>query len=378
MPSLEEPDKNLRLTNLVLRNFRNHQEFSLKGLQGITILAGPNATGKTSVVEAIQLISALKSFRASQIGRAIRWGQTAASVIATIESDHRQLDLQLRIEEGKRSYRLNGKARRARDLRGLFPAVTFVPDDLGLAKGPSSARRGALDDLGAQISKNFAMVQSDYTKLVRQKNQALRDEASDTVIDSIDEVLTLVGVQILSHRSVMIKRLLPYFQSYYERITQANETADIQYIPCWNEENQSHWTFEREECLTVFTYALHQARLQERIRRKSVVGPHADKVLFLINGHDAAHFASQGQQRSLVLAYKLAEAAVIEETLNQRPILLLDDVMSELDHQRRDQFMSMIEEDIQIFITTTNLEYFTDEIKEKALIQYLGGDNNEA
>ena len=176
----------------------------------------------------------------------------------------------------------------------------------------------------------------------------------------------------------MIKRLLPYFQSYYERITQANEAADIQYIPCWNEENQSHLTFVREGCLTVFTYALHQARLQERIRRKSVVGPHADKVLFLINGHDAAHFASQGQQRSLVLAYKLAEAAIIEETLNQQPILLLDDVMSELDHHRREQFMSMIEEDTQIFITTTNLEYVTDEIKEKALIQYLGGDNNEA
>lgn len=371
----------LHLESLHLRSWRNYDSFLIDGIGGLTILVGPNAVGKTSIVEAVQMVTALKSFRTSQYRQMVTWGHDRALVKANLVGDGRDLDLRLGIEEGKRIYQLNGKTKRVGELKGLMPAVTFCPDDLNLAKGPHSARRDAVDALGGQLSKNFYAVRSDYAKLIRQKNKALKEELPDAYIDSIDDLLVRVGVQLMAHRMVITGKMRDPFRRFYEEITAGKESLDMVYVPSWVESNRGEgdvsretWeqiaidenTFDRTVAKDRLSSVISENRLLERSRKRAVFGPQADKIDFLLDGRNALHYSSQGQQRSIVLAFKLAEATVISETLDQKPILLLDDVMSELDEARRRYFMEFISDDMQTIITTTNEDYFDEPTKEKA------------
>lgn len=368
---MQAPKHSLYLSQLQVKNFRNWEDISLSFDSGLTIFVGANAVGKTSLIEAIQLNTALHSFRATNAAHMVKWGADIASIDTKIVSDHRTLDVLMTIKDGRRFYQLNGKGKRIVDLKGQLPAVSFIPDDLHLVKGSASARRDAIDSIGTQISRNFYSVRSDYMKLLKQKNQALKDEVSDDYLDSIDEVLVLVGVQLMSHRVTLLKTLQPYFEKFYQSLTQGSmsyEYAEMKYRPSWVEDIVEGWEFDKKSALSEMRDSLRSLRAQERIRKRSLVGPHADFISFFINKHDAVHYASQGQQRSCVLAYKLAESATVQEILHQQPILLLDDVMSELDSYRRDCFMRLMSPYMQTYITTTNLEYFSQDMLRQAHI----------
>lgn len=367
-------NRDLRVESISLRDFRNFREFSMRGIGPLTILVGPNAVGKTSVVEAIQMMTALRSFRTNQYSQMIRWESPSACVEAGFAGAGRMLEMSLLLREGKRGYSLNGKSKRVQDLKGMLPAVSFSPDDLNLVKGPDSNRRDAVDSLGAQLSKNFYAVKSDYAKLIRQRNRALKDGAPDAYIESIDDVLVLVAAQLVSYRLHIIGKMQPAFGDYYCDISSGAETLGVRYLPSWLQGSDGNavlsdsFEFDKHECAGAMRRALADRRGEERARGKTVVGPHADKLAFMLDGRDALHFSSQGQQRSIVLAFKLAEAAVIDRTLDQRPVLLLDDVLSELDEARRRYFMGFISNDLQTFITTTNAECLSREIREQARI----------
>ncbi|MGN0262591.1 MAG: DNA replication/repair protein RecF [Eggerthellaceae bacterium] len=372
--SRADSGRDLKVDSISLRDFRNFREFSMRGIGPLTILVGPNAVGKTSVVEAIQMMTALRSFRTNQYSQMIRWGSPAAYVDAGLSGAGRMLDMSLSLREGKRCYSLNGKTKRVQDLKGQLPAVSFSPDDLNLVKGPDSNRREAVDALGAQLSKNFYAVKSDYAKLIRQRNRALKDGAPDAYIESIDDVLVLVAAQLVSYRIHIIGEMQPAFGDYYRDIAGGAESLGVRYIPSWLPDAgagnvlSDSFEFDKQECARALQRSLAARRGEERARGKTVVGPHADKLAFMLDGRDALHYSSQGQQRSIVLAFKLAEAAVIDRTLDQRPVLLLDDVLSELDEARRRYFMGFISNDLQTFITTTNAECLDCEVREQARI----------
>ena len=372
--SQAESGRDLRVESIDLRDFRNFREFSMRGIGPLTILVGPNAVGKTSVIEAIQMMTALRSFRTNQYSQMVRWESPAACVDAGLSGAGRSLEMSLSLREGKRVYSLNGKSKRVQDLKGLLPAVSFSPDDLNLVKGPDSNRREAVDALGAQLSKNFYAVKSDYAKLIRQRNRALKDGAPDAYIESIDDVLVLVAAQLVSYRLHIIGKMQPAFGDYYRDISGGAETLGVRYLPSWLQGVDGvaglpdTFGFDKHECACALQRSLASRRGEERARGKTVVGPHADKLAFMLDGRDALHFSSQGQQRSIVLAFKLAEAAVINRTLDQRPVLLLDDVLSELDEARRRYFMGFISNDLQTFITTTNAECLSREVREQARI----------
>ncbi|MBE6466397.1 DNA replication/repair protein RecF [Denitrobacterium detoxificans] len=364
----------MRLSRLSLRDFRNYRSFDLSNIGALTILVGPNAVGKTSAVEGISLLTACSSFRTTQAAQMIKWGCETAQLEAQFQSETRKVDMGLTISAGRRSYRMNGKPRKAADVRGLVPAVSFTPDDLHLAKGAASARRDAIDSVGVQLSRNFYSVCVDYRKLVKQKNQALKDELPDAYIESLNDVLVRVGVQVLMHRLQVLDRLRPHFQSYYREITGGGEEADVLYAPCWAKDAPLEpGVLTRNDALAQLTSYMASRAVAERARKRCLVGPHADAVTFTVEGHDAAHFASQGQQRSIVLAWKLAEAAVIASATGNAPLLLLDDVMSELDDARRSYFMNFIAGDTQAFITTTHTDYFTSDMLARADIIALDG-----
>lgn len=361
----------LSIKRILFKNFRSYESFELSNIGALTVLAGPNAVGKTNVVEGVQLLTALSSFRHATVDQLVQEGRNQAFLDIDLTDGNRQLTLSLHINEGKRSYSLNGKAKRPADLKGVIPSVVFTPDDLELAKGSSTPRRAALDALGSQLSSNHYVIKRDYEKVVRYKNRLLKEEAPQALIDSIDDTLVTCGAQLTCYRSALFEKLAPMMQSYYDTIADGREKFQACYIPSWEKYDPTQptsFSCNRDSAREALSRTLEIRRGEERVRRRSLVGPHADHLEFFIAGRNASLYGSQGQQRSIVLAYKLAEVSIIQEILHQKPVLLLDDVMSELDATRRAALMSFIEDDIQTFITTTNLSYFDEALLARARV----------
>lgn len=380
----------LRVTSLELRDFRNYPSYKVDDLAVLNVLVGPNAVGKTNLLEALQLLTSTTSFRNPKNAHLIRIGAEAAFAQAHVEGDGRILDVSLAVQDGKRAFNLNGKRKAPADLRGLVPSVTFSPDDLYLVKGAHAQRRDALDALGSQLSKNYAAVRNDYQKMVRQKNRYLKQDATDDYLVAINEVLATVGAQLYVMRTQLVEEFSNHLASAYASISGSKESVRMTYVPSWMKDEWSD--DELREAPKLSRSAVRDALLEamsarasrEHERRLSLFGPHADHVNFFIRDLGAQRFASQGQQRSLVLACKLAEVALIEQRLGQLPIMLLDDVMSELDETRRSELMQVINQGIQVFVTTTTLDYFTNDVLKQARVVEMrnpsdgGNDTREA
>ena len=366
----------LSIEHIGFTNFRNYERFELNYIGALTLFVGPNAVGKTNIVEGIQLMTALSSFRHPLIDQVIKHGESYARAEARVTGDDRVLDIVMLLESHKRKYTLNGKARRPADLKGLIPSVSFTPDDLDLVKGSMSVRRAAIDALGSQLSPNHYLIKKDYEKVIRYKNRLLKEEAQVALIDSINETLVTCGAQLACYRAALFGKLAPEISRRYADIAQG-EKLQVTYVPSWmapvsRETPCGVASFSRDEARDALTSALEARRGEELARRKSVVGPHSDEIGFYIEGKNAGNYGSQGQQRSIVLACKLAEASIIEDMLSQKPVLLLDDVMSELDEHRRHALVEFISGDMQTFITTANLAYFDDSLLKNASVVQLG------
>lgn len=394
----------LTITGFDYYNFRNYARYTQQDLGNITLFIGPNAVGKTNILEGLHLTTALRSFRNPKTEHLVRFNEQSAYVQTFIGDDVRALDVKLTIQNNKRTYTLNGKRRAPSTIRGILPAVTFIPDDLALIKGPHAQRRTQLDELGAQLSQNYYAVMKDYLKIVRQKNHYLKNLASPDVLVSINEVLASIGAHYFVMRSRILHELIPYIQTFYTQISKRDEEVAISLVPSWlkgtvsddrpfllespevyksynvlniSTSSCSGDTFHVEQPLTKqgvqeeLIRAMQERGQKEYDRHISLFGPHADHINIFINNRNAQQFASQGQQRSLVLAYKLAEVALIKDRLNQSPVLLLDDVMSELDADRRESLFKVISDSVQTFISSTTLSYFSPEILDRAQVIHL-------
>lgn len=370
----------LSIEQLTFRNFRNYDELRLANLGDITVLVGENGVGKTNIVEGIQLLTALTSFRHATMEQLMRHGSASARLEMEVTDGNRSLTVGAVLDGTARKYRLNGKAKRPADLKGLVPSVIFTPDDLELVKGSMTGRRTALDALGSQVHKNYYVVRRDYEKVIRHKNRLLKDEADPAFVEAMNEMVVTVGSQLSCYRAALFARLVPHMAEKYRHISQGREHLTARYEPSWlkdglvaesaDEASASLLhdvpSFSRDEAREALDRALGERAVEERRRGRSLVGPHADGITFLLDGRDASLYGSQGQQRSIVLAYKLAEAAVVEEMLEQKPVLLLDDVMSELDGARREALVGAMERGSQTFITTANLAYFDETMLNRA------------
>lgn len=361
----------LTLTQLELRNFRSYSQFSLEEIGPLTIFIGNNAVGKTNLIEAIQLLTAASSFRHPPISQMVKWGESEARLNGLITGDGRRLDVQLQMTGHSKKFSLNGNRKKAVDFMGTLPSVVFTPDDLQLVKGPSSLRRRSLDALGCQLSRNHYLISKDYEKVVQHKNKLLKEGADSLLLESVNEMLTICGSQLIAYRAALAHRFFPVIEQRYRKIADGEEAAVI-YAPLGDYgEGEGLASKNRDELREVLAEKLAAALPQEMARGRSLVGPHGDKINFQVKGMPAADFASQGQQRSLVLAEKLAEVAMVEEVLHVKPVLLLDDVMSELDGDRRRAILNYINQDVQTFITTTHLEYFESSLLESARLVHL-------
>lgn len=356
----------LRITDITLRGFRSYRDATLAGLQPLVVLTGPNAVGKTNAIEAIQLLTALTTFRHATSSQLVSQGAAEARLACTATDGNRLLEVSLAIDE-RRRYQLNGKAKRPADLKGLMPSVTFTPDDLGLVKGSQSNRRRALDALGSQVNRNYYLIRKDYEKVLRHKNRLLRDQADEALVSALDEMVITCGAQLTVYRAALAEKLAAAMAEVQGRLG-GGEALEVSFRPSWLAEGEEAPSFSRDEAKERLAAAIAQRRGEERARGRALVGPQGDSIGFAIDGMDAGQFASQGQQRSIVLSWKLSEAAIIEDMLGTEPILLLDDVMSELDGNRRQALVECIARCSQAFVTTANLDYFDASMRAEAQV----------
>ena len=369
----------LTARTLQVADYRNFSHATLELSSGVTILVGRNAAGKTNLIEALQLLTSGRSFRRPTPVELVRTGHSSARMELVVECDGRHIDLACEVVAGKRQFVRNGKRCRASGVRGVLPSVLFCPDDLDMVKRSARLRREALDTFGIQLNEQYAQLVSSYERIVEQRNTLLRTYGGDPgVLAAWDEALVQTGVSLMMHRTALLARVRAHLIEAYRGIAE-HEELDVRYVPSITDEEvpvgmEGAAPFDRATATDLYWQRLGAARDDELRRGMTLVGPHRDEIRFTIDGRDARTFASQGQQRSLVLAWKVAEVQVTRDILGAPPLLLLDDVMSELDAARRHAFLAFIQEEIQTVITTTNLGYFSDDVLRRARVVTVGTD----
>ena len=294
----------LLVTQLALRDFRSFGEKVVGLAPATTILCGRNASGKTNTVEALQMLTAGYSFRRPTPAQLVREGADSARVDARLEGDGRVIDMRCDVVTGRRQFFRNGKKIQASDVSGTLMSVLFTPDDLQLVKRSASFRRDELDDFGRQANRGFASVLSNYTRSIEQRNRLLKDEHPDlALLDAWDASVALGGATLLHSRLRLFERLRQKVCEVYGEMG-AGERLECRYACTLGAEALG---LGRDDLRELFSARLAEARGDDLRRQQTTVGPHRDDVAFLIDGRDARAFGSQGQQRSVVLALKMAE-----------------------------------------------------------------------
>ena len=332
------------ISEVKIKNFRNYDEQEIKLQKNINVFYGENAQGKTNIIEAIFLCSMGKSFRAKQDKEMIKINKENS--IVEIEYKKIDRDAKIKIELNKRkSVYLNGiKIKKLSELLGNLHVVMFNPDDINVLKGGPQNRRKFLDIMISQLKPNYMHNLSLYVKTIEQRNNYLRqikeEKKSENMLDIWDEELAKYAVIISNYRQEYMEKIKEKIKQIHTEITDNKENIEIEYLTeCENKEN--------------YINLLKQRRKLDIIKGHTTKGIHRDDFMIYINGKKLNIYASQGQHSTAMLSLKLSELNIVEDEIGEKPILLLDDFMSELDKKRRTHFLEKIK-DTQVIITCTD------------------------
>ena len=337
------------ITRAQLTNYRSYAACALAPCEGVNVLLGDNGQGKTNVLEALYLCCTGRSHRTRQDRELIRWGEDFASV--KVESQRRDGSHQVEIimpAMGRRKLKIAGQeASKSGELMGHVTGVLFSPEDLRTVKDGPAERRRFVDMALSQIKPAYYYALQRYARALKQRNEVLKaanaQPALLNTLDSWDEQLAAAGAELTRHRREYIAKLSVQAGETHREISDGREQLEIRYAPSVALGDDVQSTLD----------ALFAARENDLRRMTTSVGSHRDDVLLLIGGRDVRAYGSQGQQRTAALAMRLSELDVMRETMGEWPMLMLDDVMSELDPSRRRQLVSHLK-GIQTFITCTD------------------------
>ncbi len=339
------------IKKLTLRNFRNYVEESFSFCEGLNILTGKNAQGKTNCAEAVFYLCTGASLRIRHEKQLIRHGEECAEISAEAQSRFGKVTLGAKIYENKRELYVNGnKLSRAVDFLGNMNSVFFSPGELRLIQDGPDERRRFLDISISQTSKRYCTALSRYQKILMQRNNLLKDKRWDYVFDTLpvwDEQFALYAAKVVSERRGYLARLSPFAAEAHAFLTDGAETLSLGMDGNYGADEESA---RRKICSDLVSSRERDLRLGF-----TSVGPHRDDIRILIGGSEARGFSSQGQARTAALSMKLAEARIFEETTGEKPVLILDDVMSELDLPRRRKLLDRVK-DTQCILTCTHAE----------------------
>lgn len=324
---------------VILKDFRSYAACELAPCEGVTVLTGKNAQGKTNALEAVYLACAARSHRTRQERELIRWGSECASVRVYAERRDGGHDVEIILPAaGRRIIKISGqKVSKSGELMGHITGVLFSPEDLNMIKDGPAERRRFIDMALSQLRPAYFYALQRYARALRQRNELLRRQEYDT-LDEWDAQLALAGAEVARHRSWYIARLNAAARAAHSHIAVDSEALGVEYAP-----GATGDLLER----------LREAREGDMRRMTTSVGAHRDDMRVIIDSRDARIYASQGQQRTAALSLRLAEMDVMRDETGELPLLMLDDVMSELDPERRRRLVSRLE-GVQAIITCTD------------------------
>jgi DNA replication and repair protein RecF len=358
------------LEQLHLQNFRNYDDQFVVFDAPKTILVGANAQGKSNLLEAAELLSTLRSHRTSRDRDLILDGESVGQISAQLRRDSGSVDLRLTLREtGRRTATVHSEpVKRQLDFLGYLNAVQFSCLDLDLVRGGPGERRTWIDGVLVQLEPVYAHLLQQYQQVLKQRNAFLKQSRA---VDNPNldppqlllwnQQLATLGARVVQRRYRMLSRLEPLAQAWHQSISGQTEHLALEYHP-----NVRHDLTQPEQLFPEFLAQLQAKAIAEYHQATSLVGPHRDEVNLTINFTPARQYGSQGQQRTLVLALKLAELQLIEEVIGEPPLLLLDDVLAELDLNRQNQLLDAIQDRFQTLITTTHLGAFDAKWLESA------------
>lgn len=367
----------MHITNLQLKDFRNYENQKLELNPGLNIFVGDNAQGKTNLLEAIYVLSLSKSYRTGRDTELIQHGANQTTIWAQVQKLAR-LDLSVQVSDSNpKKLFVNDKSTNANSFVGQLNTVLFTPDSLHLVKGSPGERRRFLDIQICQIDPVYRTTLLKYQRVVRQRNSLLKEaQFQRGLLKQLgiwDPQLVSLGTNIIHRRQEILKILSEFSHEAHGKISHEQEDLQVLYVPFFADPTKEHLTFSLEQIEQIFWKSLEESKNEEIRRGYTLVGPQRDDIAFLLNGLDLKTYGSQGQQRTAVLSYILAELELMSRETEQYPVVLLDDVMSELDQTRRLFLLSILNRKAQTIVTTTNLASFNEQTKAEARIFQIAG-----
>lgn len=343
----------MRIISLEIKNFRNHSDSIVNFNNGLNVLYGDNAEGKTNTIESVYFASLLSSPRTKDIRELIKFGETKAVIKIVLEKAYRQHVIAIQIDDKKNKKVLidNIPVNRAGEVFGVLGIVYFSPDELKIVKESPQERRHFLDVGISQQQRHYFKALQTYTKILKQKNALLKEPVRpdnfDSMLDVWDQILAANGAIIIQKRIEYIKTLNDAAAKLHARLSANQEKLTLSY--------ESGIENTEENIEKALYSALIASRGKDKELKFSSVGPHRDDLKIEIDGKDSRKYASQGQQRSIALALKLGEIVIYKDEIGEYPVLLLDDVLSELDDERKTKLLEMTNS-FQTILTCTKYD----------------------
>jgi DNA replication and repair protein RecF len=358
----------LYLTNLCLKNYRNYKSAELQLENKVNIILGENAQGKTNVMEAIYVLAMAKSHRTSNDKELIRWEEEYAKIEGRAIKRKGPLSLELIIsKKGKKARSNHIEQPKLSQYVGNINVVMFAPEDLNLVKGSPQIRRRFIDMEIGQVSPVYMHDLSQYQKILQQRNHYLKllqskQHNDETMLEVLTDQLIELAAKITLKRYQFLELLQKWAEPIHYEISRGLETLQIKYHPSIDVSED----VELSRIIEAYNEKFAKIKDREIDRGTTLVGPHRDDLAFDVNGKDVQTFGSQGQQRTTALSLKLAEIELICSEIGDYPILLLDDVLSELDDFRQTHLLNAIQGKVQTFVTTTSIDGIEHEVVQEA------------
>lgn len=361
------------LETLSIKHFRNYEALTVTFHEGLNVFLGQNAQGKTNILEAIYFLALTRSHRTRTDKDLVNFQEKDFRLTGLLHRQTGKLPLEIALTPKGRVTKVNHlKQTRLSDYIGHLNVILFAPEDLQLIKGAPALRRKFMDMELGQIKAVYLSDLYHYNHLLKQRNSYLKtaDQVDQTYLEVLDEQLADYGSRVMLHRAEFIQQLGALAGQKHQDISNGLEQLRLHY-------DSSVPMAPPEQLKADFLAALKACRKRDLFKKNTGVGPHRDDLRFFINDMNA-DFGSQGQHRSVVLSLKLAEIDLMAQLTREAPILLLDDVMSELDNTRQLKLLSAISDKIQTFITTTSLDHLQHLPKELKIFHIQAGTLKEA
>ncbi len=322
------------LVSLSLSHFRNYASLEFSCPPGLSVICGKNAQGKSNLLEAIYYVSTGRSFRTAKLQELVRWGQERFAVRAEFESSGVTHRLEAGAGAGQSKYLLDGRPGRGHDLFGRFKAVIFASEDMDVIRQEPAVRRRFFDLFFGQLETDYAKHLEDYTRVIKSRNLLLKQERFEE-LEPWDELLIRDGAWLMARRTALLREFETTAAGHHREVSSGDESLTLAY-------KSSVEGAAEEDFMRGLRDKIAEHREHERILQSTLCGPHRDDYEIQINGASARVFGSEGQKRSVMLSMRMAQWKFLQKRCGERPMLLLDDVLGELDSGRQMAFLQGI------------------------------------